>query len=206
MIKLIVFDFDGTLVDSWKVVEKSIRESVGDRGYEISKSLLNVVRNTPIEKTLETIISDSSHIREIIGDSILKKKNRFKEVRKVRNVEVLKEIKLYKIILSNSVTPFIEKVLSNLKIDFFDEVYGSDKFESKEKKLKKIISKRKLKVDEVVYVGDRPIDVELTRKVGCICVAISGKASWSSRDELLKEEPDFLISNLGDLKKIIKKL
>ena len=204
MINLIVFDFDGTLVDTWKVVERAIKKSVGKFGYKVSREFLDVLGNWSIEETLERFLDKNKHIREIVLDFVEKKEENFEKVKAVKNLDAIRKIKQKKIILSNNVSSFIRKVLSNLKVDFFDEVYGADKFKSKEDKFRKIIKKDRLKPSEVVYVGDKPVDVLLARDIGCICVAISQKASWSSRKELLDANPDFLINDLKELEKIVK--
>lgn len=204
MIKLIIFDFDGTVANTWKVVEDALKEGLGKYGYNLTKKLLNVLGNFPIEETLEIIIKNNKRIKEISLDFVAKKEKNFKKVKRVKNLEALKRIKVKKIILSNNVTLFIRKVLDNLKIDFFDEVYGADKFDNKLNKFREIIKKRKLKPREIMYVGDKPIDVKLARKIGCVSVAVSQKESWSSREELLNSEPDFIISDLKELKNIVE--
>ncbi len=204
MIKLIVFDFDGTVVDTWKVVENAVKESVSKYGYRINKKFLKMLGDKPMREMLEYIVRDNRHLEKIVLDFVERKEKNIHHVGAIKNVMKLKLIKQKKIILSNNLSPFIKDILRNLKIEFFDEIYGADSFRNKEEKLREIIKKEKLKRLEVIYVGDRPIDVILARKIGCVSVAISQKASWSSREELINAEPDFLISDLSELKKVVE--
>ena len=63
-----------------------------------------------------------------------------------------------------------------------------------------------MEVDEVIYVGDRPVDIKLARKVGCKVVVVSNKSSWSTKEDLLENDPNFIIGDLKELKKLIRKL
>lgn len=206
MIKLIVFDFDGTLVDTWKVVDDAIRESVGKHGYKIGKRFIRMLGDKPMREMLEHIVKNSMHLEKIMLDFIEKKEKSMHHIKRIKSVMKLKQIKQKKIILSNNLSPFIRDILMALEIDFFDEIYGADSFKNKEEKFREIIKEEGLDVREVIYIGDKPIDVVLARKVGCISVVISQKASWSPREELLEAEPDFLISDFGELKRIVEKL
>lgn len=46
-------------------------------------------------------------------------------------------------------------------------------------------------------------DAKLARKAGCLNVIISGKCAWNARQRILREKPDFLISDLAELRKIV---
>ena len=100
----------------------------------------------------------------------------------------------------------MQNVLEKFNIGFFNEIYGADKFKSKEDMFEKIIRERGLKKKEVVYVGDRPIDVDLAREIGCYSVIVSNESSWSYPEHILKANPDFVIEDMSDLGKVIKYL
>ena len=110
-------------------------------------------------------------------------------------------------LISNSIEEFINHVLANLGAsDIFAEIHGANTIIDKASELKSVIRKAGLKPEEVVYVGDRPIDVKLAKNVGAHSIAVSNKASWSPKKDVLKEKPDFVIKDLGELKKVILKI
>ena len=191
MIKLIVFDFDGTLVDTREMIENVLKDILGKYGYKPADKIFRFLGDSPIEGFLKHIISDKGNLKKISLEFVLRKNKNYKQAKLIKDILKLKKIKQKKIILSNNLTFFIKRVLKNLKIDFFDEIYGADKFKNKYDKFKKILEKYNLKPFQVIYVGDRPVDILLAKKVGCISVAISHKASWSKKKELLKAEPNF---------------
>jgi phosphoglycolate phosphatase len=204
MIKLIVFDFDGTLVDTKKIIYGIIWNLIEKSSYQISKKLIQKeLGNSSLEISLESLKvnpKDAKNLEEKSNYLSIKNASKMKMVRNLRSLNKLKQ---RKIILSNNITPFIESVLKNLKVDFFDEVYGADKFKDKPSKLNQLIKKFKLKPSEVIYIGDKTVDVDVARKSKCIAVSIVHKASWSPKKEILAKNPDYIITDLTQLKKII---
>ena len=213
MIKLIVLDFDGTIADTRKVVEKYIKSSLEKWGFKVNDKFLKALGNAPLKQLLHLLI-DGTMMQEFLDEKIHLIAKDFMEgeskyagdVKLAAHLELLEGMKERKIIMSNNVSSFVETVLEKFKIKFFDGVYGADKWESKIEAFKSIMKKHKVKQEEIVYIGDRPVDVKVAREVGCVSVAISSRISWSSRKDLLDAGPDYLISDLKDLKKIIEKI
>lgn len=206
MIKLIVFDFDGTLVDTKKIIYSIIKNLIEKSNYQIS---LGAIRKgmgnkstLPLLKSFNIKHNDAKQIEKESNYLTIKYASKTKLVKDLKN---LRKFKQKKIILSNNITSFINAVLENSKVDFFDEVYGADKFKDKPSKLKQLIKKYKLKPNQVIYIGDKSIDVDIARKVKCISVSIIHKASWSPKEEVLARNPDFAIADLMQLKKVISK-
>jgi len=213
MIKLIVLDFDGTIADTRKVVEKSIKSSLEKWGFKVNEKFLKALGNAPLKQILPLVI-DRTMMRKFLDEKIHLIAKDFMEgeskyaggIKLAAHLKLLEGMKERKVIMSNNVSSFIEEVLSNFKIKFFDGIYGADKWKNKIDAFKSIMRRYNVKSNEIVYIGDRPVDVKVAREVGCVSVAISSKISWSSRKDLLDAGPDYLISDLKDLKKIIGKI
>lgn len=206
MIKIVVFDFDGTLANTRRLVLEIIKKHFGNFNYELSKKDANTLGDSPLEEFIE-----SCGVQKDLVDLLTKLINRdfikeHKEITGCKNLKKIKGLRQRKIVVSNNTEGFINESLKFLRIDFFDEVYGANNFKDKEHCLRKILRKYKLKPEEMVYVGDRPVDVKVGRKVGCFSVVVSNRCSWSNRENLLKEDPDIIVGDLGDLKKVVKKL
>ena len=70
--------------------------------------------------------------------------------------------------------------------------------------LETIIMRVGLSPEEIVYVGDMPLDVEVGRRAGVAVYAVpTGSAS---RDDLLQARPDRLLHRFGDLLAILPSL
>jgi len=202
--KLLIFDFDGTIVDSKSLYYKAIGDElrvVGfsekqiDRAIDIGMSLRKTLRNIG----LGFLASWWMHKK------ILKRIEKYiPEVKKCHDAEKIKEISGNKILVTNSLKEFAVPVLRHLGLKKeFDKIYGADDFSDKAQFISQYIKNHKLEKKDVFYIGDRAVDVKLARKVGCVSVIVSGKCAWNPRKEVLAEEPDFLLSDLEDIKKII---
>ena len=204
MIKLLVFDFDGTLADSRKILFNLIVKELKLKNYNINQKFISDFGNRPLDDVLHFI-----HIKEKVMPTLLRSiKGKFKEyagrIILARNIRKLKKIRIKKIILSNNSKKVVRKVLKMNGIRLFSEVYGAEEFDKKQDMFRKIINKSGLKPHEIVYVGDRPIDAKLARKMGCYSILISNKISWSSREDILKSRPDFIVGDISEISNIIK--
>ncbi len=207
MIKLIVFDFDGTLVDTKKSIFKIVKDTFDEFNYQITTALLKEhLGNKPIGEILKHLGVKQEDIGSVIRHSNAQTIRASKKIKQADSLLVLKKLKQKKIIVSNNVSPFISAVLENLNITFFDKIYGAEDFETKEQKIKEIMKKEKLSPKEVIYLGDKTVDVDVARSVGCVSVIISHKASWSTRKEVAAKKPDYIIKNFSELQEIINKI
>jgi phosphoglycolate phosphatase-like HAD superfamily hydrolase len=203
MIKLLIFDFDGTLADTKGLYYKFIYKHLKNEGLNLSKrrfhnELLGLKLHDILKKLKlkESLKRTKKNIHNDIFENI-------REINLLGDIKYIKNIKLKKIIVSNTITKNITPVLKHNKINYFSGVYGGDKFEKKEVFIKKYLKKNKIKKDEVIYIGDTIKDIHVARKAGIKVVSISSKISWNSRKELLKNNPDYIISSFRELKNIL---
>ena len=133
MIKLIVFDFDGTLVDTKKVVVDTIRKVFKKHGYKVPKNLKSISKlgDSSIKGTFKPFIKNKKNLDKISRDFIYEKTKAHRKIKLCKGAKTLGKIKKKKIIVSNSVTSFIRTVLKSKRTNFFSVVYGADKFSSK---------------------------------------------------------------------------
>jgi len=204
-IKLIILDFDGTLVDSRKIIYNIIKKEVNKEEYSLSEDFKEDMGDWPLREHLvkEGININRKAILRRVRSDLDAVKNKFNPA---RNLKSLADIEQKKIILSNSSQRLIKSLLEKFKIKFISEVHGPKEFHNKAEGIKRVLRKKNLKPSEAVYVGDRDKDILAAKKVGCFAIAISNKISWSSRKEILKAKPDFIISDLRQLKKVVDKL
>ena len=202
--RVLIFDFDGTIVDSKKVYYNALEKHLGHLGFGKKKADKLIDLGLSITETLKNI-GVSPVLRWWEKRAIMKEV--IKEVKKVkecRDVEDVKKLVGKKILISNSLSEFIFPVLRHLKIeDEFDEIYGADAFDNKEEFIGEYIRRNGIDKKNCYYVGDRRADVKLARSLGIVSVALSTKCSWNSRSEMLKEKPDFMIFDLANLKEIL---
>jgi len=206
MIKLLVFDFDGTLADTKDFIFMLLENAFSSLNYKFSNFIKKELGNQPLQDLLDYLNIPREHARKIISSSNAEQVKEYNKVRMVRGVSSLRKIKIEKIILSNNTKEFVKKVLLSKKINFFKEIYGAEDFIIKSDKLKQIIREKKLSPREVIYIGDKSVDIDVAREAKCISVTIVHKASWSPRKEILEKKPDYVITSFLQLNSLIKKL
>ena len=219
MIKLVVFDWNGTLIaDTLACCEAN---NYILKHYGGKKVSLKVYKETNIIPAIDFyvdhgcdrlyLIQESKKIGEVFHkyyeDRALKIRTR-KNAHKL--LKWLFDHKIESLILSNHTVSGIEKHFDRLKIkkyisgiianqDLDASIIGRNKGE----KLKIYLKKRKLKKEEVMIIGDSPEEVEIGKQIGIKTVAITN--GYYSTNRLVKSKPDYLISNLEALIKIIRK-
>lgn len=205
MIKLVIFDFDGTVVDSKKAYYDSITKHLNPMGFSRKRIDEAIDLGLNLGETLKHFIPSRLYrwwIRRQIMKDVLYEVNLVKKCHDSGHVH---DIHAKKILVSNSLSDLVIPVLRHLKMrHLFREVYCADNFDDKAEFIKKYLKKNKIKPAECFYVGDRVADIKLARKVGVHSVIISGKCSWNSKKELLEAKPEFIVPDLIDVGRIVR--
>lgn len=208
-LRILVFDFDGTIADTKKLYVDIIRDSLLKASYiyprssiikalgpKLEESLLNIRRFDP--KTLKGLSME-------INDFVTGKARSLKICKNVkRTIKKLKKSRRYKIILlTNSVGQFAHAFLKHNGMENdFDEVLGSEDFLTKDKALKIIGKKFKVKPRDIIYIGDRVMDYEIAKHVGAKII-MPYACSWEKTRIKQKKYDKVRIQNLGKIEKML---
>jgi HAD superfamily hydrolase (TIGR01549 family) len=204
--KLLIFDFDGTIVDSKTAYYNSIIKQLNPMGFSKKRITEAINLGLSLWDTLGEFIPSALRrwwIRRKIMKDVLKEAS---TIRKCHDSEHIKDIHIKKILISNSLSEFVIPVLKHFKmIKVFDKIYCADDFDNKTKFIINYLKTKKINPRECFYVGDRVADVALAKKIGCKSIIVYGKCSWNSKKEIMKAKPDFVVPDLILVKKIVEK-
>jgi HAD superfamily hydrolase (TIGR01549 family) len=210
-IKLIFFDFDGTILDSWGLIAGVFARVLDEFGVEYGENDIKML-GMKMVKILGKL-GVSGDLTKDIGDRFfeyLDDEVREADLKSCVSADVLRELKrsFELVIVSNARREYVELALKRLGFgNLFSRIVGADEEDrDKDEIVVGLIEKLGLNKDEVIYVGDRFSDIRFARRAGVRCVAVSNSCSWSSRKELEREGADFLIGNLGELEDVISKI
>lgn len=193
MIKAIIFDFDGTITDTFPIILKNANK--------LSKAIgLKEIKYYPEMRDK----SAKQFFKEEIGISLWKVPKYMKKLKKLikpelEKAKVFKGIKQlidklskqYKIgILTTNSEDVVKKILHENKINSVDFIFSDSSVFGKHKKLKKLMRKHKLKNDKLIYVGDEIRDIEACKKKQVKVIAVSW--GYNSKKALQQHEPDYL--------------
>lgn len=207
MIKLIVFDFDGTLADTRTYLLDAIQAILKEFNYDFDYELLYThLGDYTLAGTMSYLGASKKDLDIMIEKVLFRIEKKLEKVKPCPGVKDLAKIKQKKIILSNNFDVYIRDFFKKNSISFFDEIHAEEKLQPKFPRFRKIIQKENLRPKEILYIGDKVADAKLAKKIGCHHAIISHRASWSSLAEIKKAKPEFIITKLSDIQQVVNEL
>jgi HAD superfamily hydrolase (TIGR01509 family) len=205
-VELLVFDLDGTLVDAFGAVTRSLNYMFSRMGYP---------RMTKDEVKRQVGWGEKTLVRAFVTEEDLEKslkiyrRHHSGELRKgVKFLpgarQMLKRLKAdgYQLaIASNRPSPFTRIILKELEIrEFFSQVICADEVPNKKPApdmLKVILRELEVRPSRAVYVGDMNIDIQTGRRARMRTIGID--TGSCTRDQLMSEHPTMVIGHLSEI-------
>lgn len=211
-IELIIFDLDGTLVDSQYDLGDAVNYALAELNREmIPQEKIPKLLGSGITKLLEFSMGTYSNeeltkakkiFMDFYSQNYTQKTTFFPEV-----PNVLKHFSsLKKAVFSNKYHPFTVDILENLALDHhFELIQGilPDGIQPKPhpEGIHFILEQLQIKPANTLMVGDSTHDIEAGKRAGTYTCGVS--YGYRPLSVLKNTTPDFLIDNLSELKNII---
>lgn len=217
MIKAVIFDLDGTLVDTIKDLSDAINLSLKQNGYSIvysidqTKELIGSGIRNLCAKALEPFSSSDEDVEKVLNSFMhnydLMQLNNTKPYEEMENVlYYLKQKGIKLAVLSNKKYENTLYIVTHLfKENTFDVIYGKKEgypLKPDTKALYSVIDKLNVKKEEVLYVGDSDVDMKTAINGNLKKVAVT--YGYRSEDILKEYNPEYCISSPIEIKKIIE--
>jgi HAD superfamily hydrolase (TIGR01509 family) len=207
MIKGIVFDFDGTIVDSMQMVFNALNDALKKRSLpSIEIELLGRMAGLPIID----IINAKAHISESTAKEI--EKDVFEEYTSFcrtrcqllphveSTLKILKSRQIKLGLLTTTPNKPLQTIVKKFSLeDYFDIMIAKEDAKNKPNPegLEKIINKFGIEKYECLYVGDSPIDILTGKASGIKTIAVT--TGIATIEQLKEAKPDGIIPNLQKL-------
>lgn len=214
-IKNIIFDLDGTLINSAGDVIYCLKKAYSSipefHNLEISESFIGPPLNELIKKITPDITEEhaqnvikefrncydnSSFSKTIINDGVYKL------------IQDLKHLNIKIFIATNKPILVTKKILTNLKIDVFNDVVSLDavagKKMNKTEMISYIIYKWDLKKDSILMVGDDASDVIAAHNNGISAVAVLG--GYGNPKTIIETKPLYVLNSINDFNNLLNKI
>ncbi|HPK21262.1 MAG TPA: HAD family hydrolase [Smithella sp.] len=199
--KLFLFDFDGVLVDSLDVYEKTVKDN--------------------LQKIKQPVVQSREEFLELFEDNFytsLKNKGIDLNVFMKAAEDILAQVRITDMKPFPDVAPVIEALHKNHCLivvssndyasikealdlfhfnDYFRDILGSDFMFSKKEKILYAAEKYHVEPNKIYYIGDTTGDIKEGKQAGVKTVGVTW--GWHSRERMAAAEPDYLFDTPGEL-------
>ncbi|AFZ48722.1 HAD-superfamily hydrolase, subfamily IA, variant 1 [Cyanobacterium stanieri PCC 7202] len=205
--KTIIFDFDGTIANTFTTLVKIVNQ-------------LALEFNYPLVDELEVVRLSNLSSRDIIQQSpvalhklpFLMKRIKKELNSKIGHLSTFEGMKdtlesLYErdyilgVITSNWEESVREFLFRNGLEDYFQFVYSSNNLFGKHRTINRVMRNHELPMAETFYVGDETRDIESAKKSNIRVVAVTW--GFNSPEILQQYQPDYIINHPRDLLMVI---
>ena len=192
--KLFLFDFDGVLVDSLEVYEKTVKDN--------------------LQKIKQPIVKTREEFQELFEDNFyesLKRKGIDLAVFMKAAEDILAQVKIkdmkpfpdvapvidelhknnYLIVVSSNDYASIKEALDHFNYsDYFRDILGSDFMFSKKEKILYAAQKYNVSREDIYYIGDTTGDIKEGKQAGVKTVGVTW--GWHTKEKMAEAQPDYL--------------
>jgi len=191
--KCIIFDFDGTLADSFSMAHRVFNELSGQYNYSpITDADVQVLRKQTATEFFSTLGIPLFKVPLLAIQARHELRRHIADVPPIKGIaEVLPILQQqgYRMgILTSNSTENVSTFLKSHDLQgFFDFTYCSHDIFGKARRIKILMRKYKLRAESTIYVGDMNADIEAAHKAGIRVVAVSW--GYQAREVLEKCNP-----------------
>lgn len=207
--KAIIFDFDGTIADTFEIFLDSLSVLLNRSRDEFPPEKIEKMRNLTFTQIIKALNIKPWQIPRLVI------KGRAEMQKRIDQAHIFNGMDKILLLLSENYDLYIVSTNSKKNIEFilkkeelkscFKEVYGEIGITGKAKALRKLLKDQNLHAQNCVYIGDETRDVTAAKRVGMSCIAVgwgfsSVKALNRYKHDGLVEKPNQIpgaVSNLS---------
>lgn len=210
-IKLVIFDLDGTLVDSKYDLTDAVNYTRKHYGFSpLSVDKVASYLGSGITALVKSVLSGLKDENFDLAVKIFKDnyaKHLTDKTLPYNDIpETLSNIPQKKVLLSNKDEKFSKHILETLNLSqFFNEIYGGDSFKEKKPNplpIYEIMKKFSLNKENIVMVGDGANDIMVGKNAGIKTIGVL--YGYSSQEQLINLAPDYIAKTPNEITELIK--
>jgi phosphoglycolate phosphatase len=206
MYKVLLFDFDGTIADSFESFLEIISKlSIKHNLQQVPRSELEKLRGEEPRAIIKRLKIPFYKIPFLARDM---KKMQYEHIAQIKSFKALPEVLHtlksmgYKLgIITSNGKENIELFTKNNDIAIFDYIYTDTSMFGKDRMIRKFLTQHAVPKDQVLYVGDEIRDIQACQKVGMKIAAVTW--GFNTVDGIKKYKPNYLINSPEELLQIV---
>lgn len=206
---LLLFDFDGTIADTFQAGVEILNLMAPDFGYRpLAPADVPRARDMRTRELMRFLGIPATRMAKISERGKAELHKRMGEVVPLAGMaDLVRQLKQdgfqLGILTSNSVEN-VSAFLKRFDLEIFDFVHTSSKLSGKGRVIRKILKERKLTARQVLLIGDEVRDIEAAQETGIHIAAVTW--GYNSRLAIESQKPDHLIESPNDLRELVSNL
>lgn len=205
---VIIFDFDGTMADSFTLIKELYNKHAPEYGVRTieSEEHWQEIRRMNFRQLMQSFEVKAFQIPKYL---VVAKKLMLQEADKIQLfpgiVDVVNQLhqngnELY--VLSSNTEELVSKILSKNGISDKMTVMKSSRLFGKSQSVKRLIKQQKISTDSVMLVGDETRDIEAANKAGVKSIGVTW--GFHPEDVLQLSNPSYFANNPQEIVEIIQ--
>jgi len=205
VVKTVIFDFDGTIADSFTTLLGIFEEITGHK-QKLTATEIKDLRGEPLREVMKYLKIKQWQIPRLLIKARREIAIKIVGIKPFEGLpEVLKKLSengYQMFIVSTNSSDNISRFLKQHRLDsYFEGVYGGTGLRGKPAALKKLLKREKIPLGACVYVGDEVRDVEAGQAVSVEQIAVGWGFNYPAA--LKQARPTYLATSPNDLLKIL---
>lgn len=202
--KTLIFDFDGTLADSFELVMEIAYELTGIKPP--TEAEVERLRKLPLLKAASAMHIPLRRAPRLLLKGRQMMSERIQEVHPFPGIpETLKELHArgyHLLVISSNSEKNVRMFLRTHKLEsFFDGVYGNASIFNKTGSLRRVMKRNRLQPQDCFYVGDEVRDVVAATRAGMEPIAVAW--GYQAPEALAKHHPFALVNEPKEFLKLL---
>ncbi|MBT8375055.1 MAG: HAD hydrolase-like protein [Deltaproteobacteria bacterium] len=205
---LILFDYDGVIVDSLDVFANAFLASCHASGFDgiTSQDQFTALLDGNFYESLKQYGLSKKRISAILGERFTRElQNSIHAIALFKGVKSMLTSLAARhklIVVTSNVAHVVQQFFEREKITCFESVLGAEVEKSKVRKIQKAMSRHRER--PAFYVGDTRGDIIEGRQAGTVTVAAAW--GWHSKAKLAETNPDYMVDTPADLVKLFENI
>lgn len=205
--KALIFDFDGTIGDTFQVGLEILNQLSSEFGFrQLKAEELPRAREMRVGQFLTFVGIRKSKIPQISRRGSAELRRRIHEIQPHRGIPaLLAELHQhgYRLgIVTSNTEDNVHTFLRNHGLEMFDFIRCSSRLTGKARVIRSALRREGLTRSEVLYIGDEVRDIEACRKVGIRIAVVTW--GYSSTKALAAQNPDALLDTPEQLPALLQ--
>lgn len=204
--KLLLFDVDGVIADSFEVIYKDIKEVFSNHGIHgfSKKEFKNIFSGNPLD-TIKNYLHKGNKINKRDLELVVASYEKVKLFKGMRNILMeLSEFYTMAVVTSTIVSAVRKKFAQEGIENFFELYLGPQTAIHKDRKIQIAMKKLGVARERTVFISDTSGDIKEAKKTGVKTIAVTW--GYQNKKMLSVSEPDYYVDNPRELFLTVNKI